>query len=304
MFIDLHCHSTASDGTLSPGDVIRMGHENGLTGMSMTDHDTVAGLAEAADTAGALGIDFIPGIEISAEFPHPGTLHILGYGIDPESSILRETTRALIEGRDSRNPKIIEKLQSLGVAITMAEVEAQAAGGGLAEASQDSPPVDRSDASSARQVIGRPHIAAVLLRKGYVSSIRLAFDKYLAPGGLAYFDKERLTPRQALQFIRDAGGVSSLAHAVQLRTANDAELDRAVKDLVDLGLDAIEVFHSDHDAEWVDKTSALASRYHLLRTGGSDFHGRNKESIRLGYVRGRRVPGELFAQLKSAVGKS
>lgn len=246
-----------------------------LSALSLTDHDTVAGVSEAAAEARRLGLDFLPGIEISCEYPHPGTMHLLGYGIDPNSPALRDLTETLLAGRDSRNPKIIARLRELGVAITMEEVENQAGG----------------------NVIGRPHIAAILLRKGYVSSIKQAFDKYLAPGGLAYFDKERLTARQAVERVLAAGGLAVLAHPVQLRTENDAQLDRVVKDMMDLGLAGIEVMHSDHDAKLVEKYTALAERYGLLKTGGSDFHGKSVKDIDLGFARGRRIPRAYYEAL-------
>jgi 3',5'-nucleoside bisphosphate phosphatase len=277
-FVDLHCHSTASDGTYAPAAVLRLAAERKLSALALTDHDTVDGIAEASGEAARLGIDFVPGIEISAEFPHPGTLHILGYGADPELPVLRDLTKTLLAGRDNRNPRIIAKLQELKVSITMDEVEAEAGG----------------------NVVGRPHIAAILVRKGYVGSMQQAFDKYLAPGGLAYFDKERLSPKQALQMILDSGGLPVLAHPVQLRTENDAQLERIVKDLVDLGLAGVEVIHSDHDAKLVAKYEALADRYKLLKTGGSDFHGNNKP-IELGTANGRRVPRAYFDALLEAL---
>jgi predicted metal-dependent phosphoesterase TrpH len=274
-FVDLHCHSTASDGTCSPAEVVQLAVRSNLTALSLTDHDTIAGVAEAAAEAKKAGIDFLPGIEISAEYPHPGTMHILGYGIDPHSQTLKSLTQTLIAGRDNRNPRIIAKLREMGVAITMEEVEKESGG----------------------QVMGRPHIAAILHRKGYVSSIKEAFNKYLAQGAPAYFDKERLTPRQALEMIRQCGGLPVLAHAIQLRTDNDAQLDRVVKDLVDLGLAGIEVLHSDHNPEWIDKCEKLATKYKLLKTGGSDFHGTNKAHIQLGNARNHRVPREWFDAL-------
>ncbi|MCC6423879.1 MAG: PHP domain-containing protein [Phycisphaerales bacterium] len=287
-FVDLHCHSTASDGTLPPAEVVRLARESGLSALALTDHDTVGGIAEAQAEALSLGIDFLAGIEISAEFPHPGTLHILGYGVDPRSQELGSLMRTLLEGRDNRNPKIVEKLRALGVAITMAEVEHEA----------------RADTADLKnKPIGRPHIAAILVRKGYVSSIKQAFDKYLAPGGLAYFDKERLTPRQAIERIAQAGGVAVLAHPVQLRTGNDAQLERVVKDLVDLGLEGIEVIHSDHDESTVDKYTHLADRFGLLKTGGSDFHGSNKKDIQLGRAAGRRIPRDYFDALRDRLNK-
>ncbi|MGD0388913.1 MAG: PHP domain-containing protein [Tepidisphaeraceae bacterium] len=274
-FVDLHCHSTASDGTLPPAQVVRLAVDRCLSALALTDHDTVAGIAEAAAEAKRLGLDFLPGIEISAEFPHPGTMHLLGYGVDPQSPVLRDLTKTLLAGRDSRNPKIIDQLQKLGVAITMEEVQREAGG----------------------KVVGRPHIAAILARKGYVSSIKQAFDKYLAPGGLAYFDKERLTPPRSVAMILDSGGLPVLAHPSQLRCQNDAQLERIVKDLLDLGLAGIEVIHSDHDAGMVEKYTAMADRFGLLKTGGSDFHGTNKADIQLGIANGRRVPREWFDQL-------
>jgi len=273
--IDLHCHSTASDGTFSPTQVVKLAADCELSALSLTDHDTIAGVEEAATAAQAVGIDFLPGIEISAEFPDPATLHLLGYGIDPQSPVLRDMTATLLAGRDNRNPKIIAKLQELGVSITMEEVENQAGG----------------------NVVGRPHIAAILVRKGYVSSIKQAFDKYLAPGGLAYFDKERLLPPQAIAMIRQSGGIAVLAHPVQLRTTNDAQLETIVKNLIDLGLQGIEVIHSDHDQAWVDKCTALARKYNLLQTGGSDFHGTNKKDINLGIARGRTIPRAFYLAL-------
>jgi predicted metal-dependent phosphoesterase TrpH len=276
--VDLHSHSTASDGTLAPAEVVRVAIDRGLSALALTDHDTIDGIAEASAEANRLGLDFLPGIEISAEYPHPGTLHLLGYGIDPQSTILRDMTKTLLAGRDNRNPKIIDKLQKLNVAITMEEVDREAGG----------------------NVVGRPHIAAILVRKGYVGSIKQAFDKYLAPGGLAYFDKERLSPGKAIGMILESGGLPVLAHPIQLRYENDAQLERVVKDLLDVGLAGIEVIHSDHDAKLVEKYSTLAERFGLLKTGGSDFHGTNKK-IELGIANGRRIPRQFFDDLVSAI---
>ena len=278
-FVDLHCHSTASDGTLSPTEVVDLAVSSGLSALALTDHDTIAGVAEAAGAARKAGLDFLPGIEISCDVPRPATMHLLGYGFDPRSPVLLDLTTRLIEGRNDRNPRIIGKLNELGVTITMEEIEAEAGG----------------------NVVGRPHIAAVLLRKGYVSSIKQAFDKYLAQGAPAYFDKERLTPKQAIGLVLESGGVPVLAHPVQLRTENDAQLERIVKDLADLGLVGLEVIHSDHDAALVEKYSKLADRFGLAKTGGSDFHGTNKKDIHLGTANGRKVPREFYDALAARV---
>ena len=136
------------------------------------------------------------------------------------------------------------------------------------------------------------------MRKGYVSSIRHAFDKYLGQGGSAYFDKEQLSPRRAIEMIREAGGVTVLAHPVQLRRENYAQLENAIKELVDLGLGGVEVIHSDHRATLIQELSELADRFGILKTGGSDFHGASKPHIKLGWAGDRRIPRELFDQLQ------
>jgi 3',5'-nucleoside bisphosphate phosphatase len=176
--VDLHCHSTASDGTLPPWQVVHLAKDSGLVALALTDHDTIAGLAEAATTAKEIGLEFLTGIEISCEAARPATVHMLGYGVDIESLPLKELTSQLIAGRDDRNPRIIRKLNDLNVAITMEEVEQEARG----------------------DVVGRPHIAAVMLRKGYVNSIKQAFDKFLATGAAAYFDRDRPTPGRPIRF--------------------------------------------------------------------------------------------------------
>jgi len=278
-FVDLHCHSTASDGTLSPRQVVRLTKESNLSALSLTDHDTIAGIADAADEAKKLGIDFLPGIEISCQYPRPGTMHLLGYGIDPDSKVLREMTQKLIGGRDERNAKVVEALQKQGVAISMSEVEDAAHG----------------------EVVGRPHIAQVLMRKGYVNTVKQAFDKYLGQTGSAYFDKEQLTSRGAIEMIRAAGGIPVLAHPVQLRKENFAQLETEVKNLVDFGLGGIEVIHSDHRKATIAELEELAKRYNLLPTGGSDFHGSNKPHIAMGMAGTRRIPRKYFDAIVSSL---
>lgn len=277
-FVDLHCHSTASDGTLPPAEVVRLAKQNGLTALSLTDHDTVAGIEEAAHTAKELGIDFISGIEISAEYPHPGTMHILGYGVDPENPALTNLTETLLAGRDNRNPRMVEKLNEMGVSVSMKEWEAEAKGA----------------------VLGRPQLAAILHRKGYVSSIKEAFNKYIGQGAPAYFDKERLAPRAAIERIRAAGGLPVLAHPTQLRRENAAQVETEIKNLLDMGLAGVEVIHSDFDRATVNLLNSLAEKYKLLKTGGSDFHGSNKPGIDLGIANKRKIPREFFDRLIEA----
>lgn len=278
-FVDLHCHSTASDGTMAPAEVVRLAHRSGLVGLALTDHDTIGGIAEAQAEAKKLGLRFLPGIEISCTYPPPGVIHLLGYGVDPQSPTLRDLARQLLDARDTRNPRIIAKLNELGVSITMEEVEGEAGG----------------------EVVGRPHIAAVLHRKGYVSSIKQAFDKYLAQGAAAYFEKDRMTAKRAIALVQESGGLAVLAHPIQLCTRNEAELDRVIKDLVDVGLGGIEVIHSDHSALMVERYSRYADHFGLIKTGGSDFHGRNKDGIALGIAGGRRIPVEMMDALEAAL---
>ncbi len=275
-YVDLHCHSTASDGTLAPADVVRLANDAGLVGLSLTDHDTIGGIAEAAAEAKKLGVRFLAGIEISAEYPRPGTMHLLGYGVDTKNPALGDLTRRLIAGRGDRNVRIIERLNQLGVAITLAEVEALAGG-----------------------TIGRPHFAEVLVRKGYVSSRQRAFDEYLGQGGKAYEDKETITPKRAIEMIKAAGGVAVLAHPIQLRADNDSRLETELKNLVDFGLDGIEVLHSDHNDRTIEYLAALAARWNLLSTGGSDFHGGNKPHIRFGFAATRRIPVEFMDKIEA-----
>ena len=260
---------------MSPTDVVKLGKDSGLSAMSLTDHDTIAGVAEAASAAQTFGIDFISGIELSCLYPRPGTMHLLGYGIDIQSPALAELTRILIEGRDRRNELMVRKMHDSGIPITLKELEDIAGG----------------------DVIGRPHMAKLLVDKNIVSNTAEAFRVYLGTGGSAWIDKEQLTARQAIEMVHDSGGLAVLAHPSQLRKTNDAQLRAAIKDLVDLNLDGIEVIHTDHRESFFDKLIDIAKKYDLLMTGGSDFHGANKPYIKLGKAGRRHVPREFFDQL-------
>ena len=272
-YIDLHSHSLASDGTMSPGDVVQLAHQSGLSAIALTDHDTTAGLAEASEIACKIGIDFLHGIEISCSYPRPGTMHLLGYGIDPDAPKLQSTLKQLIEERDTRNAKVVRLLNDQGIRISLDRVIELAKGG----------------------VVGRPHIAHALAEIGAVTSTAQAFSKYLGQNGSAYIDKERLTPRQAIELIHSAGGIISLAHPIQLRKQNRAQLRNEIKNLADMGLDAIEVIHSDHRESVVVMLDEWADRFGLLKTGGSDFHGSNKLHIKLGFAQSRRrIPRSYF----------
>lgn len=274
-FVDLHSHSTASDGTLAPDALVRAAKEAGLSALALTDHDTVAGCALAAETAQIVGLEFLPGIEISCEYPRPGTMHLLGYGVAPEAPALHELTRRLIEGRTRRNARMVELMREAGLNVSEEELIAEAAGG----------------------TVGRPHLARILIRKGYASDTNDAFKRLLGQGSPFYVNKETTSSRQAIELIHGAGGVAVLAHPVQLRRENNAQLEAVIKNLADQGLDGIEVIHSDHRESFIDYLGDLAKRWNLLATGGSDYHGSGKPHIHLGQAGSRRVPRELYDKL-------
>lgn len=277
--IDLHMHSTCSDGTFAPDELVREAKRAGLTAMALTDHDTVEGTAAARAEARRQGIGFLPGLEISAEF-QPGTMHILGYGFDDANAALLERLAYVQRCREERNPRIVERLNGLGMALTMEEVEA-ASGGGL---------------------VGRPHFAKVLCDKGYVQSRQEAFDRYLAKGQSAYVDKVRLSPEESIETIHAAGGLAVLAHPLQLKAEDDGALEAILRRLKDAGLDGLECHYRNHTEQDTARFLALARKYGLLVTGGSDFHGANRPSIRLGTGEGNlHVPQECWENLEKVM---
>ena len=248
-------HSTASDGTTPPEDLPALAAEAGLSAIALTDHDTTAGLAGCAEAAAKIGLRFVPGIELSADPGKPsGTMHVLGYGVREPAPDLAAITRQLHAARAERAPRIVDRLRELGVDITMDEVAEQADGAS----------------------IGRPHIATVLVAKGYVKTVEDAFRRYIGQGGPAYFRKDRVAPADAIDAIHGAGGLAVLAHPIQLRYEDDAELNATVSRRVDAGLDGLEVWRPDHRGDLVAQYAALAARFDLITTGGSDFHGHRK----------------------------
>ena len=261
-WIDLHCHSTASDGRLTPVQLIELGKKLELRAIALTDHDTVAGLRAFHDAGRAQGIETISGVEISAEYPR-GTMHIVGLFVDTQSQALRSFLKKLSDGRKVRNPQIVNRLHELGLEITMQEVEEEA---GCLDSGPDGSPGDNKS-------VGRPHIAAVMIRKGYVKTKQDAFDKFLAKGRPAYFTRFAATPEETIQEIHSAGGLAVLAHPPYLKAKDEAELDGIVGELKSKGLDGIEVWYSTHTPEDTANSARLAAKYGLVSSGGSDFHG-------------------------------
>lgn len=256
--IDLHTHTIHSDGSESPRQLIRMAHAAGACAVAVTDHDTVGGLVEARAAAREMGLDFINGIEISAEYS-PGTMHILGYYIDDASAALNTSLTKLRTARDTRNPQIAARLGALGFDITYEEVA------GLA----------------GNEVVGRPHFARVLVEKGYADSIQDAFNRFLAKGAAAYVEKNRLSPAQSIDLIHKAGGAAVLAHPYQLKLATLADVEGLLSELAAIGLDGVEAIYSRHRPAERQAYAEMARRLGLIITGGSDFHGTYKPDINI-----------------------
>jgi predicted metal-dependent phosphoesterase TrpH len=275
--LDLHLHTTYSDGSLSPTDVLALAQRAGVIALAITDHDTVDGIPEALDAGRQLGIEVIPGIEISSRYKN-SELHVLGYFLDWKSTDLSRHTAQLQASRHVRNPRIIEKLNKLGLDITYEEVK------GLA----------------ASESVGRPHIARILMEKGYVSSAKEAFDRYLAEGAAAYVPRELPSPAEAIAWIRTAGGIPVLAHPTWV-TESAEGLYKLCETLKSEGLGGIEAHYSTHKPEQTSQFLNIARRLDLLVTGGSDFHGITKPDIEVGVGRGRlAVPEKLLEPLKKA----
>jgi predicted metal-dependent phosphoesterase TrpH len=285
--IDLHTHSTASDGTLDPAAVVRLAADQGVTAFALTDHDTVAGLPAAQAACAALDIDFLPGIEVTAAFPRPGTLHLLGYGFDPDHPAFRRLTTQLATAREDRITLILHRLRHhANIDLSMDQV--------LAETQ---PPIHPSSLHP-HPLVTRPHLARLLVKLGHAATTRDAFDRFLGSSGIAYVDTAPLDAPAVISAIRAAGGLVSLAHPLQLRRATFAQLAALIRELADQGLEALEVMHSTHDLDTVHKLTRLADREDLLTTGGSDYHGPHRSTLP-GRAAGRAIPRAFYDALRA-----
>lgn len=278
---DLHTHTQASDGMNEPSENVRRAFEKGLFAVAITDHDTVSGVQEAMEAGVQYGIRVIPGVEIST-MAEGKDIHILGYYVDTNNSEFLNRLSDLRNTRNKRNEKIIDKLQKLGIDITMEEVIL-----GLARELKP----DES--------IGRPHIADTLVRKGFATDMRDAFDRYLAQGAPAYAPQPRISPQEACNWIREAGGTAVLAHP---GLYGDDELVSAI--LEDAQLSGIEVFHSDHDLEDERRYQKLAEEFNLIVTAGSDYHGERQGVVFHGDIGCRKVSEDVLEQLEASRGRS
>ncbi len=283
--VDFHMHTTHSDGSYTPTELMRYCKKKNLACISVTDHDTMSGYDEAEREAKTLGLELIPGVEISAQF-EPGTLHILGFFLDRQDPELNRWLGEIQKARRERNPQIIEKLNKLGIDITLEEVIREACG--------------QSEMPPGKQ-LGRPHFAKVLLKKKVIENFPEAFDKYLGKGKAAYVDKRRITSQEAIQVINRSGGIASVAHPKQMKLAG-APLEKEIARLVDEGLGGIEVFNSCQDANENALYLRLAKRFNLVATAGSDFHGANKPDTDLGFMgEGVRVGYDMVEELREHI---
>jgi predicted metal-dependent phosphoesterase TrpH len=277
--IDLHTHTTASDGRLTPEELITHAEEAGLCAVAITDHDTVDGIAPARRHAQKIGMPFVPGIEISAEYNATGTMHILGYFIDETTGSFSEALAFLKRARKKRNPLIIQRLNHYGVNITMEDVRQEAGSG----------------------QIGRPHFARAIVRKGFAPSIPEAFERYIKKGAPCYVNKERFSPQRAIELIRAAGGIPVIAHPKTLNIDFNQEFPRFLGRLKEMGLMGLEAYYYSHSKSEEEYFLGLSRKSSILATGGSDFHGDNKPKVALGKGSGKLlVPRRAYDLLIEA----
>ena len=283
--IDLHIHSTFSDGSEAPEDIAVKSKALGLKAIALTDHDNMAGVPAFLEACREQGITGIAGVEVSAALDEScgddSTLHILGYGLDSQDSQVRELLGRVLDGRSWRNDQIMMKLEDLGVGLDWDEVEACAG----------------------EDVIGRPHIAQAMVDRDYVSTVQEAFDRYLAKGAPAYVDRYRLFPEEAIRMIADAGGLTFFAHPFTW-ISDEKRLEQELAAYKDKGLVGIEVWHSDHTDEQIVALLRIAKKLNLMISGGSDYHGETKPRIKLGTGRGNLAIDDKHADaLVDALGR-
>lgn len=267
MYADLHIHTTASDGTFTPAEIVRLARDIGLTIIALTDHDTVSGLQEGISAGQNMGVEVLPGVEINTDYKGK-EVHVLGYLFDRQHPEFLNTLQQLRESRITRMRKMIDRLREIGLEIDPARV-AEIAGSGS---------------------LGRPHLARAMEEKGYVTSVRDAFDRYLGVGGPGYVPRYKITPQEAVRLILTAKGIPVLAHPGLIGD------DSLIDELLPAGLMGLEVYHSDHDDEATERYYQMAKERGLLITGGSDFHGQaTKAANLLGKV---KIPVQLVEKLK------
>ncbi len=247
--IDLHVHTTASDGEYNPKDVIKMAKENNVETIAIADHDTVAGLEEAIEEGEKIGVEVIPAIELNAKV-EKGKMHILGYYMDYKDKDFMQAMETLRKDRDDRNMEFIEEFHKQNVKITLEQVKKYAIG----------------------SIIAKPHFARALYDNGYINDIEEAYTNYFNVPPMKNIKRQSITPKQAIDLIKNAGGIAVIAHPVTLKL-NDDELNKEIKELKSYGLDGIECYNNIHTKEDINKLKKIANENDMLITAGSDFHG-------------------------------
>lgn len=275
--IDLHTHSTASDGTLTPAELVALAEELPLEAIALTDHDTTSGLEAFLEAGAGKSVKTVPGVEVAASW-YGGSLHIVGLHVQPESETLNSLLQTIRQNREIRNRKILDRLGSLGIKLTYEEV--QEAGGD--------------------HVIGRPHFAAALIRKGVCSNPSEAFQKYLGRDAAAYVPRYLPLPEEAIRTVHEAGGLAIWAHpAGGPHASQPARIRQVARHLKRLGLDGVELFYPDHSEDDEHAIRAICGALDLAFSGGSDFHGGNMPGIELGTGRGTlNIPLEYLTILE------
>ncbi len=270
-YVDLHTHSTASDGVYAPAELLQHAKDVGLRVLALTDHDNTGGLQEAAQAAAKLDIDFIPGIEINTDVVG-GEVHVLGYFPEYERPAFQAVLKVLRDARERRGQRMVELLNEQGISISWERVREIAQGS-----------------------VGRPHVAGALLEAGYVQNIGEAFDTYIGRGCYAYVPRYKLAPEDAVRLIASANGLPVIAHPLELPGLD--ELRNRLPGLCKAGMVGLETYYGPYNSEEEQVLRALADAYHLIPTGGSDFHGPGIHPTPLG---GHPVPYEAGERLKAA----
>jgi predicted metal-dependent phosphoesterase TrpH len=284
--IDLHIHSTASDGSLTPSEILVTAVQMGLKAIAITDHDTLSGSAAAIADGIPPGLGFLTGIEISAGAPEGyrvnGSVHILGYGIDPDHMKLNALLNILKGARENRNPQIIDRLNALGMNLDAGEL----------------------DRIVGEATAGRPHIAQLMMKKGIVASIDDAFDRFLGKHRPAYVEKFRVPMAEAISTIRDAGGIAVLAHPYLTGLTDPITFEAFLQTLKTMGLGGIEALYPGHTEAATAEYCRLARKYDLIISGGTDFHGEVTPGIQMGVGDGSfHVPYSLYEKLMVHIGR-
>ncbi len=276
MAVDLHTHSTASDGTSQPAELVAKAAEAGLTALALTDHDTQEGLAGAVAAAANAHIELVPGTELSLDYDRGG-MHLVVLWLEPGQGPLQSRLDSLQAGRNARNERIVQILSEAGLEISMEEIQKEAGGGS----------------------VGRPHIAAVMMKKGYVEDIRTAFDTWLGADSPAYVSRPRLNPEEAIDLARQSGAVPVLAHPHTLGISRAQEMARLLDGLRDAGLVGLEAIYSSYRRHEREGYADLARRFGLVPSGGSDYHGSYKPGLELGVGYGDLVvPESVLEELR------